>query len=67
MDDTSVVTLLTTPLEPSFAILLILVGCYSLLINVKHETKYNHIRSANLARIAGWCYIIGGVGILIMQ
>lgn len=67
MNDTSVVKLLTTPLDRTFAIILILVGLYSLIINSKYETKQNYIRSAKLARSAGWCYIIGGVGILLLQ
>lgn len=36
--------LLTAPLDYSFALTLILVGLYSLLINAKHATKHNYIR-----------------------
>lgn len=62
-----IVKLLTAPLDRSFALTLILVGIYSLLINAKHDTTYNYIRSAKFARITGWCYLIGGVGILILK
>lgn len=67
MNDTPILKLLTTPLDRSFAIVLILAGLYSLIINSKLETKQNYIRSAKLARIAGWSYIIAGAGILVMQ
>ncbi|MCX7779794.1 MAG: hypothetical protein N2491_02620 [Negativicutes bacterium] len=59
--------IITGPLKPSFAVLLILVGLYSLVINAKHETKRNFMRSAKFARIAGWCYIIGGACILVIS
>lgn len=57
--------LLAAPLNPTFAILLIFVGSYSLTVNTMHEKKQNHYRAAKFARVAGWCYIIGGAGILI--
>jgi hypothetical protein len=59
--------LLTAPLDHSFALTLILVGLYSLIINAKHDTKQNYICSAKFARIAGWCHIVGGIGILILK
>lgn len=62
-----IIKLFTAPLEPAFAILLILVGLYSFTINVKHEKKQHNMRAANFARIAGWWYIIGGLGILIIK
>ncbi|MDT8901580.1 CLC_0170 family protein [Anaeroselena agilis] len=67
MGDQSVFNLLTNPFDSSFAIMVILVGVYSLLINVRQATQQNCLRGAKVARIAGWCYIVAGVGILIMS
>ncbi|WP_425058118.1 hypothetical protein SCACP_27680 [Sporomusa carbonis] len=64
MSDTSIIQLITGPLKPSFAVFLIFVGLYSIIVNAKHENKQNRIRSAKFARLAGWCYVIGGAGLL---
>lgn len=67
MLDRSIGKLLTAPLDPSFAMLLIFVGVYSLIINSKQAAQQNFLRSARLSRIAGWCYILGGCGIFIQK
>lgn len=66
MNDSSILTILTRQLDPAFAILVILVGLYSIYINVKCDTQNSHPRSAKLARIGGWCYITGGIILLIV-
>lgn len=66
MADTSFLNVLSGPIKPSFAILLIFAGLYSLIINGKYEKKRNYVRSANAARIGGWCYIVGGASLLII-
>lgn len=67
MNDQPIIKLLTNPLEPSFAIVLILVGIYSLKINASLAANRNCLRSAKFARIAGWCYIAAGAGILLVR
>lgn len=66
VDDTSILKILAGPIEPSFAILLIFVGLYSIGINANYEKSQNYTRSAAAARIGGWCYIIGGASLLII-
>ncbi|MDR7865735.1 MAG: hypothetical protein RIN56_02900 [Sporomusaceae bacterium] len=67
MNDQPLIKLLTNPLEPSFAVVLILVGLYSWKINARQAANKNCLRSAKFARIAGWCYIAAGAGILLVR
>ena len=67
MNDQPIFKVLTNPLEPSFAFVLILVGVYSLIINARQAASRNWLRSAKFARIAGWCYIAAGAGILLAR
>lgn len=63
--ETNLIPILLAPLKPPFAILLILVGLYSLTFNLADARRKNHRRSEKLALIGGWLYIIGGAALML--
>ncbi len=67
MPDPSLLKVLTEPLEPSFALMLILAGLYSWKINARQAARQNCLRAAKFARVAGWCYMAAGAGILLLR
>ncbi|VBB07307.1 Hypothetical protein LUCI_2551 [Lucifera butyrica] len=62
---TKFISILLAPLTPSFAVLLLLTGLYSLTLNVANARRKNHPRAETFARISGWLYILGGVAVIL--
>jgi len=65
MDPQKLIKILSAPLTLSFGTSLILVGLYSLTLNVASAKTLNHPRAEKFARIGGWLYILGGAGIIL--
>ncbi|MBP2653683.1 MAG: hypothetical protein H6Q73_1252 [Firmicutes bacterium] len=65
MLEAQIIPILLAPLTPSFAMILILAGLYSLTFNITDARRKNHRRAENLARIGGWLYILSGIGVML--
>ncbi|CQR73589.1 hypothetical protein SOV_30810 [Sporomusa ovata DSM 2662] len=61
----TLVSSLAAPLKPHFALLLILIGIYSLSINAADAKRKNHPRAKKAAIIGGWLYLGIGLAIII--
>lgn len=61
------ISILSAPLIPSFGILVMLAGLYSLIFNIADAKHRHHKRAEIFARIGGWCYIIAGASIFIIK
>ena len=60
-----VIAIFLAPLSVRFGVMLILVGMYSLTMNIADAKRKNHQRAEKTARIGGWLYIGGGAAVLL--
>ncbi|MDU4959358.1 MAG: CLC_0170 family protein [Sporomusaceae bacterium] len=67
MSGSSILEILSGPLNLSFGVILALAGGYSLYFNVKDAARRNHPRAAMLARVGGWFYIAVGAAIVVFE
>ena len=67
MSAAKAIELMSTPLNPAVGLLLMLVGGYSLYVNVNVARRSHYRRSERVARIGGWVYLLAGAVILITQ
>lgn len=67
MDSAELIPILLAPISSSYAIMIILIGLYSLTFNVADAKYKNHHRAEKTARMGGWLYIIGGAAMMIQQ
>jgi hypothetical protein len=63
--ESKLVQMLLAPLTPSFAVLLVLTGLYSITINVADARRKYHRRAEKVARIGGWLYIAAGAAVML--
>jgi hypothetical protein len=45
------------PFSWMFAVIMIMIGAYSLTLNTAHAKRLSHHRAAKIARFGGWVYI----------
>jgi len=67
MDSKELSSILVAPLSFGYAVLIVLLGLYSLTVNVADAKYKNHPRAEKTARVGGWLYIIVGVVLMIQQ
>lgn len=67
MDSKELSSILVAPLSFDYAVLIILLGLYSLTFNVADAKYKNHPRAEKTARIGGWLYIIAGVVLMVQK
>lgn len=67
MDSTELIPILLAPISLGYAIIISLLGLYSLIINVADAKYKNHPRAEKTARVGGWLYIMVGAAMMIQQ
>jgi len=67
MDSAQLMPILLAPLSLSFAVMIILLGLYSLIFNAADAKDKNHPRAEQVARRGGWLYIMVGIALMIQQ
>lgn len=67
MDSTKLISALLSPISTSFAVMIMLLGLYSITFNVADAKYKNHPRAEKTAFFGGWLYIIGGTALLVQQ
>lgn len=53
------------PFTRNFGLFTILIGLYSIFVNVAEARRQNHKRDEAVARIGGWCLVMFGFGVLL--
>ena len=67
MDGKQLLATLGDPLTPFTAAVFILIGLYSLIINVADANHKDYPRAEKTARIGGWFYIAVGAVVLLVR
>ncbi|WP_378953430.1 CLC_0170 family protein [Pelosinus sp. sgz500959] len=67
MNSAELSAILLAPLSLSYAVIIILLGLYSLTFNVNDAKNKNHPCAEKTARIGGWLYMIVGLAMMIQQ
>lgn len=67
MPITETLSILTAPLTPNVGFMFMLIGLYSLTLNVMDARHKNHPRAERVARTGGWFYIVVGAAIVMQK